>query len=231
MGFVVFSALTPISKRGTDVPANRSKGQELVEKRSRSLVNLFGRWWFRSGDVLRLSESKSAAADCPGVQARFAPRKSAMLECLQGQARMRGGVVWVLQAGMKGPGLPFDLSWYKQLRRPWAKFFPKIQFPRSVGRGLDQKLAAGALFGKRITTPARPVFAAKRNTGKFATATRAVDAVTHFPRLSLVFLRDGCITAKFIADWNASRLSDSDALFIRVRVLPNPVKVEAQGRM
>ena len=69
MGFVVFSALTPISKRGTDVPSNRSEGQELVEKRSRSLFNLFGRWWFRSGDLLRLSIGKSAAADSPGVQA------------------------------------------------------------------------------------------------------------------------------------------------------------------
>ena len=105
MGFVVFSALTPISKRGTDVPANRSKGQELVEKRSRSLFYLFGRWWFRSGDVLRLSESKSAAADCPGVQARFAPRKSAMLEVLQSKAHVGGGVVWVLQTCVKGPGL------------------------------------------------------------------------------------------------------------------------------
>ena len=75
------------------------------------------------------------------------------------------------------------------------------------------------------------MLAAERNTGKFATATRAVDAFAHFPRLSLVFLRDGCITAKFIADRNASRLSDSDAFFIRVRVLPDPMKVEAQGRM
>ena len=69
MGFVVFSALTPISKRGTDVPANRSKGQELVEKRSRSLFNLFGRWWFHSGDLLRLSIGKSSASDGPSVQA------------------------------------------------------------------------------------------------------------------------------------------------------------------
>ena len=92
MGFVVFSALTPISKRGTDVPSNRSEGQELVEKRSRSLFNLFGRWWFRSGDLLRLSIGKSAAADCPGVQARFAPRKSAMLEVLQSKAHVGGAL-------------------------------------------------------------------------------------------------------------------------------------------
>ena len=92
-------------------------------------------------------------------------------------------------------------------------------------------MAARAFLGEEVTTGARPVFAAKRNTGKFATATRAIDAVTHFPRLSLVFLRDRCITAKFIADRNASRLSDSDAFFIRVRVLPQSVKVEALGRM
>ena len=154
MGFVIFCRLATITKRGTNVPPNRSEWQELVEKRSRSLFNLFGRWWFRSGDVLRLSKSKSAAADCPGVQAGFAPRKSAMLEVLQSKAHVGRGVVWVLQTCVKGPGLPFDLSWYQQLRIPWAKFFRKIQFPRSVGRGLDHKLAAGALFGKRITAPA-----------------------------------------------------------------------------
>ena len=231
MGFVIFCRFATITKRGTNVPTNRSEWQELVEKRSRSLFNLFGRWWFRSGDVLRLSEGKSAATDCPGVQARFAPRKSAMLEVLQSKAHVRGGVVWVLQTCVKGPGLPFDLSWYKQLRIPWAKFFRKIQFPRSVGRSLDQKLAAGTLFGKRITTPARPVFAAKRNTGKFATATRAIDAVAHFPRLSLVFLRDWCISAKHLANGNASRLSDSEAFFMRVLVLPQPVEVETLRRM
>ena len=84
MGFVVFGTLATISKRGTDVPPNRSEGQELVVKRSRSLFNLFGRWWFHSGDLLRLSIGKSTAADSPGVQARFAPRESAMLEFLQG---------------------------------------------------------------------------------------------------------------------------------------------------
>ena len=147
MGFVVFITLATISKRGTDMSPNRSEGQELVVKRSRGLFNLFGRGWFRSGDVLWLSKSKSTASDGPGVQAGFTPRKSAMLEVLQGKAHVGGGVVWILQACVKGPGLPFDLSWYKQLRIPWAKFFRKIQFPRSVGRGLDHKLAAGALFG------------------------------------------------------------------------------------
>ena len=86
MGFVIFCRLATITKRGTNVPPNRSEWQELVEKRSRSLFNLFDRWWFRGGDVLRLSKSKSTASDGPGVQARFAPRKSAMLEFLQGQA-------------------------------------------------------------------------------------------------------------------------------------------------
>ena len=147
MGFVIFCRLATITKRGTNVPPNRSEWQELVEKRSRSLFNLFGRWWFRSGDVLRLSKSKSTASDGPGVQARFAPRESAMLEFLQGQAHMRGGVVWVLQAGVKGPGLPFDLSWYKQLRVPWAKFLRKVQFPRSLSRRFDPKLAARTLLG------------------------------------------------------------------------------------
>ena len=115
MGFVVFCTLATIAKRGTDMPSNRSERQELVVKRSRSLFNLFGRSRFLSGDLLGLSLSKSSASDGPGVQARFAPRKSAMLEFLQGQAHMRGGIVWVLQTGMKGPGLPSDLSRYKKL--------------------------------------------------------------------------------------------------------------------
>ena len=75
------------------------------------------------------------------------------------------------------------------------------------------------------------MFTTLRNTGKFATATKAKVAIAGFPRLSLVFLRDWCITAKFIADRNAFRRSDSDAFFVRVLVLPDPVKVEAQGRM
>ena len=75
------------------------------------------------------------------------------------------------------------------------------------------------------------MFATQRNTGKFATATRAEVAVTGYPRLSLVFLRDWCITAKFVADRNAFRRSDSDAFFIRVLVLPQSMKVEALGRM
>ena len=87
---------------------------ELVVKKSQSLFNLFGRRWFRSGDLLRLSIGKSAAADCPGVQARFAPRKSAMLELLQGLAHMGRGVFWILQASVKGPGLPSNLSRNKE---------------------------------------------------------------------------------------------------------------------
>ena len=132
---------------------------------------------------------------------------------------------------MKGPGLPFDLSRYKQLRIPRAKFFCKIQFPRSLGRRLNHKLAARALLGGRIAACARPVFTTKRNTGKFATATKAKVAVTGFPELSLVFLRDWCVTAKFITDRDAFRLSDSDAFFIRVRVLPDLVQMEARGSM
>ena len=64
------------------------------------------------------------------------------------------------------------------------------------------------------------MFATKRNTGKFATALRAKVAVDSGPRLSLVLLRDWCITAKLIADRDAFRPSDSDAFFIRVLVLP-----------
>ena len=154
-----------------------------------------------------------------------------MLELLQGLAHMRGGVSWVLQTSVKGPGLPSDLSRYKKLRVPGAKFLRKTQFPRSLSRRLNHKFAARAFLGKRITAHARPVFATERNTGKFATAARIKLAVIGFPRLSLVFLRDWCITAKLIADGNASRLSDSDAFFIRVLVLPQSVKVEALGRM
>ena len=47
----------------------------------------------------------------------------------------------------------------------------------------------------------------------------------------MVFLRDWCISAKLIAGGNASRLSDVDAFFISVLVLPQSVKVEALGRM
>ena len=130
-----------------------------------------------------------------------------------------------------GPGLPFDLSRYEQLRVPGAKWFRKIPFPRSLSRSLNHKFAARTFLGKRITAHARPVFATQRNTGKFATATKAKVAVNSYPRLCLVCLRDWCITAKFIADRNAFRRSDSDAFFVRVLVLPDPVKVEAQGRM
>ena len=181
--------------------------------------------------MLRLSINKFTASDSPCVQARFAPRGSAMLELLQGLAQMRRGVVWILQTGMKGPGLPSDLSRYKKLRKPRAKFFGKIQFPRSLSCRLNHKLAARTLLGKRIAARARPVFATQCNTGKFTTAAKAEVAVTGFPRLSLVFLRDWCIAAKLIADGKASRLSNADAFFIRVLVLPQSVKVEAFGRM
>ena len=154
-----------------------------------------------------------------------------MLELLQGFAHMRGGVSWILQTGVKGPGLPSDLSRYKKLGVPRAKLVRKIQFPRSLSRCLNYKFAARTFLGKRITAHARPVFATERNTGKFATATWAKVAVTSFPRFSLVFLWDWCVTAKFITDRNAFRLSDSDAFFIRVLVLPQSVKVEALGRV
>ena len=117
------------------------------------------------------------------------------------------------------------------MRIPRAKFFPKIQFPRGLCCRLNHKLAARTLLGKRIVAHARPVFATERNTGKFTTATKAKVAVTDFPRISSVFLQDWCITPTFITDRDAFRLSDSNAFFIRVRVLPNSMKVEALGRM
>ena len=129
------------------MPSNRSERQELVVKRSRSLFNRFGRSRFLSGDLLRLGISESSTSDGPGVQARFAPRESAMLELLQGHAHMWGGVGWILQAGMKGPGLPSDLSRYEKLRVIRAKFLRKIQWPRSLSCRLDHKLAARTFFG------------------------------------------------------------------------------------
>ena len=69
MGFVVFTTLTSVAKRGTDVPSDRSERQEVVVKRSRSLFYFFDRFRFFSGDLLRLSVSESTASDGPGVQA------------------------------------------------------------------------------------------------------------------------------------------------------------------
>ena len=154
-----------------------------------------------------------------------------MLELLQSLARMGRSVLWILQTCVKGPGLPSDLSRNKKFRIVLAKLLRKIQFPRSLGRSLNHKFAARTLLGKRITAHARPVFATARNTGEFATATRAEVAVNNYPRLSLVSLRDWCITAKLIADGKASRLSDSDAFLVSILVLPQSVKVEAFGRM
>ena len=159
MGFVVLNILASIPKRSTDVPPDRGKWQELVVTRSRSLIHFWGRSRFRGGNLLRLSIGKFTTPDSPCVQARFAPRKSAMLELLQGFAHMRGGVSWILQTGMKGPGLDSDLSRYKKLRVPRAKFFRKIQFPRSLGRRLNHKLAARTLLGERIAAHARLVLA------------------------------------------------------------------------
>ena len=65
-----------------------------------------------------------------------------MLELLQGHAHMWGGVDWILQAGMKRPGLPSDLSRYEKLRVIRAKFLRKIQWPRSLSCRLDHKLDA-----------------------------------------------------------------------------------------
>ena len=96
---------------------------------------------------------------------------------------------------------------------------------------LDEKLAAFTLFSKGVAANARPVFAAKRNIWKNSLASKANVCVVAFPGLSLVFLRDWCVSAKLIADGNASRLSDSEAFLIRILVLPYPVKVKALRRM
>ena len=69
MGFIVFDTLATVTKRGTNVSSNRSKRQELVVKRSRSLFSFRGRFRYLGGDLLRLGISKSAASDGPGVQA------------------------------------------------------------------------------------------------------------------------------------------------------------------
>ena len=147
MGFVVLCTFATDAERGTDMPSNRDVWQELVMKSSRSLFNLFGRSRFLSGDLLRLGIGKSSASDGPGVQARFAPRESAMLALLQGHAHMRGGLVWILQTSTKGPGLPSDLSRYEKLRVIRAKFLRKIQWPRSLSCRLNHKLAARTFFG------------------------------------------------------------------------------------
>ena len=91
--------------------------------------------------MLRLNISKFTAYD------RCAPCKSAMLELFQGLAHMWGGVSWILQTGMKGPGLPSDLSRYEKLRVIWAEFLRKIQWPRGLSCRLNHKLAARTLFG------------------------------------------------------------------------------------
>ena len=69
MGFVVFCSLATVTKRGTNVPPNRSEWQELIVKRSRNLFSFRGRFRFLGGDLLWLGISKSAASDGPGVQA------------------------------------------------------------------------------------------------------------------------------------------------------------------
>ena len=107
MGFVVFDALASVSKRGTDMPPDRSEWQELVVKRSRSLFNLFGRCWFRSYNLLRLSINKFVFADL--IFMSSAPHFATVLELLQSLAHVGRGVFWVLQTGVKGPGLPFNL--------------------------------------------------------------------------------------------------------------------------
>ena len=63
------------------------------------------------------------------------------------------------------------------------------------------------------------MFAAKRNRWELPCASKAEITVTGFPRFRLVFLRDWCVSAKLVADGNASGLSNTDALLVGVRVL------------
>ena len=69
MGFMIFCRLATVTKRGTNVPPDRSEWQELIVKRSRSLFSFRGRFRYLGGDLLWLGISKSAASDGPGVQA------------------------------------------------------------------------------------------------------------------------------------------------------------------
>ena len=62
------------------------------------------------------------------------------------------------------------------------------------------------------------MFAAKRNRRKLPLACGADVGITCFPGLLLVFLRDWCVSAKLVANRYASGLSNSDALFVGVRM-------------
>ena len=63
------------------------------------------------------------------------------------------------------------------------------------------------------------MLAAKRNRRKLPLTSGADVAIASCPGLRLVFLWDGCVSAKLVANKYASGLSDSDALLVSVRVL------------
>ena len=75
------------------------------------------------------------------------------------------------------------------------------------------------------------MFAALRNTGKLPCASGTEVTVACFPGLRLVFLRDWGVSAKLVADRDASGLSDTDALLVGVRALASPMKAKMLGRM
>ena len=75
------------------------------------------------------------------------------------------------------------------------------------------------------------MFAAKRNTGENAGASRAGLAVADFPGVSLVFLWDRGISASLVADRDAGGRSDVEAFLILVWMLPQLVKMQRPGSM
>ena len=75
------------------------------------------------------------------------------------------------------------------------------------------------------------MLATKRNIWKDSLARRANARITAFPGFSLVFLRDWCITAKLLTDWDTYRLVDFDTGSVSVRVLSEPMKVKAPKSM
>ena len=92
-------------------------------------------------------------------------------------------------------------------------------------------MASRAFLGKGVAACARPVFATKRNTKELGWESKTKPAVTCFPGISLVLLRDWCASTKLVADGTASGLSDVDALFVSVLVLPSPVMAKVLGRV
>ena len=75
------------------------------------------------------------------------------------------------------------------------------------------------------------MFAAKRNTGENAGASRTGLAVADFPRVNLVFLWDWCVSASLVADRDAGGRSNVEAFLILVWMFPQLVKMQRPGSM